>query len=85
MNKFLVFKSTTCGPCKMITPVIEDLQKQHNLEIETIWVDSEEGKAKADEFGVKGVPTIIKMNDFGDIEVSVGYKPKTYLEPWLLA
>jgi thioredoxin 1 len=85
MNKFLVFKSTTCGPCKMIAPVIDTLQEKYNLEIETIWVDTDEGKAKAVEYGVKAVPTIIKISEFGDMEVNTGYRPKDYLEPWMLA
>ena len=85
MNKFVFFKSKTCGPCRMVTPILEEIKNENSLNVETIFVDTDEGMEKAQELGVRSVPTIIKTNEFGELEVSIGFKTKEHLQAWMLA
>jgi len=84
MNKFVFFKSITCGPCKLLSPVVEYIVKTHNLDIENIFIDDPAGKEEAVKYGVTSIPTIIKINEFNEMSVSVGYKSKNKLESWML-
>jgi thioredoxin 1 len=81
--KFLLFKSTNCGACKMITPVVKQIQEENNLDLTELFVDEESGRDQAISYGIGAVPTIIKIDD-GIITKLVGYRPKKDLEEFLL-
>lgn len=81
MKKFLVFKSTTCGPCKMVTPIVESIKEENpDLDISIYFTDSDEGNLQAMSYGVSAVPTFIKIDEDGSMATIVGYRPKQALE-----
>lgn len=79
-GKVLVdFFAVWCGPCKMISPMLEEL-KNENPDTEVYKVDVDEQPELAAKFGIRGVPTIYFFKNGEIIEKSVGAQTKTYFQ-----
>ena len=64
--KVLKFEASWCGPCKMLSKVLEGAEGKYTTEIEV--VDIDENPELAKQYGVRGVPTMVKLD--GDKEVA---------------
>ena len=83
-NKELVlvdFWSTWCGPCRMLTPVLEELNSKTSIKIGKLNVDEVEEVAQA--FRVQSIPTIIAFKEGHIVDTRVGYMPINMLESWV--
>lgn len=68
------FFATWCGPCKMLTPVLEEFDESHSSEIKIIKVDVDKGVELAAEYGIQAVPTLILVNEGKEIKRTMGYQ-----------
>ena len=57
------FFATWCGPCRMQTPIIEELEKKMGEAIEVRKVDVDQNMELAEKFGIRVVPTLIIEKD----------------------
>ena len=56
-DKVLVdFYADWCGPCKMISPILEEIEKEENIEVVKVNVDDLQDLAK--QFGVMTIPNL---------------------------
>jgi len=53
------FYATWCGPCQMMQPILEDVSKQVGTLAKVIKVDVDKNPAAANQYQVRGVPTLI--------------------------
>ncbi len=53
------FYADWCGPCKMLSPVIEELARETKGKAKVIKVDIDKNPQAAAHYNVKGVPTVI--------------------------
>jgi thioredoxin 1 len=73
------FWAPWCGPCKMIAPVLEELDKEvSNLKIAKLNVD--DNPEAAGRFGVMSIPTLIVFKDGQPVDKVVGFQSKDALK-----
>jgi thioredoxin 1 len=53
------FHATWCGPCKTMSPILEDLKKQMGPKIRILKIDVDKNQDVAARFKVRGVPTFV--------------------------
>lgn len=71
-----------CGPCKMISPLLEDLSKTNgNVEFVKVDVDAEIDLASF--YGVQSIPTIMLFKNGEVVDKFNGFKPKTFIQELL--
>ena len=69
------FWATWCGPCKMLTPVVEQLAGQYDGKAIIGKVDVDENPDLAAQFAVMSVPTVIFFKNGKEIDRKVGAMP----------
>lgn len=73
------FWATWCGPCKMLAPVLDELDAEMGDDVKIVKIEVEENPVTAQEYGVMSVPTLLLFVD-GEMKArSGGYQPKELL------
>lgn len=73
------FFATWCGPCKMLTPVIEELSSELEGKAKFIKVDVDESGDIALKYQIVNVPTLKVFKNGEVVKTLVGFKPKEVL------
>lgn len=73
------FWAPWCGPCKMIAPVLEELDAELGEKVKIVKVDVDENQESAGKFGVMSIPTLLIMKDGEVVDKVVGFQPKEAL------
>ncbi|HEV3097529.1 MAG TPA: thioredoxin [Candidatus Dormibacteraeota bacterium] len=76
------FYADWCGPCKMLSPVLEQLATEHT-DVKITKVNVDEEPALAERYRVRGIPYVAVFRDGKLAQQVVGYKPKAALEAGL--
>lgn len=82
MSRVLQFHAEWCGPCKVVTPILREIaeERRSTLTLERLDIDTDQGGREAMYWNVKGVPTMIHLDEEGnEIARVVGAQPKTLL------
>ena len=53
------FYANWCGPCKMVAPILEELQKEYGEKLNIYKVNTEEQQELAGMFGIQSIPSIL--------------------------
>ena len=73
------FWAAWCGPCKMIAPVLEELDADMDDKVKIVKVDVDENQQTASEYGIMSIPTLLFMKDGETVDKVVGFRPKEAL------
>ncbi|MFD1863912.1 thioredoxin [Planococcus sp. FY231025] len=73
------FWAAWCGPCKMIAPVLEELDADMNGKVKIVKVDVDENQGTASQYGIMSIPTLLLMKDGETVDKVVGFRPKEAL------
>ncbi len=76
----LDFWATWCGPCKMISPIVEELAKDNAGKLKVGKVDVDVNQNLASSFGVQAVPTLLLFKGGRVVGQFVGVTSKTELQ-----
>ncbi len=57
------FFATWCGPCRMMTPILEDIKTELSDSVEIYKVDVDEDQKLARSFGIMSIPTLFIFVD----------------------
>ncbi|MFI3262138.1 MAG: thioredoxin [Rikenellaceae bacterium] len=70
------FYATWCGPCKKISPILEELASEYSKDIYIYKVDVDKSRAIAEAFGISAMPTLLFIPSDGDAQYVRGAQTK---------
>lgn len=73
------FYATWCGPCKRLSPILEELQKEYAGKLVIYKVNTEVERELAGAFGVQSIPTMLWCPKSGQPTITKGLMPKENL------
>lgn len=79
MKKVLRFTASWCAPCKGLAMTLDEIDSKLPMEVIDIDVHPE----VAQEYGIRGVPTLVMLDENIEIKRMSGTKTKADLEQWL--
>jgi thioredoxin 1 len=79
------FWAEWCGPCKMLSPILDEISNEHGLLVGKLNVD--ENPSKPIEYSISSIPTMVLFKSGQPVKTIIGAKPKHLLlkelEEWL--
>ncbi|HLS66266.1 MAG TPA: thioredoxin [Pseudogracilibacillus sp.] len=73
------FWAPWCGPCKMIAPVLEELDSDMGDKVKIVKLNVDDNQETAGEYGIMSIPTLLLMKDGNVVDQVVGFQPKEKL------
>lgn len=73
------FWAPWCGPCKMIAPVLNDIDVEMGDQVKIVKLNVDENADTTRKYGVMGIPALILFKDGEIVDQVVGYQPKEAL------
>ncbi|HVE12446.1 MAG TPA: thioredoxin [Elusimicrobiota bacterium] len=70
------FWAPWCGPCRMLSPVVEELGKEYAGRVEVAKINTDENGELAARYGIEAIPTLLLLKGGKVVERLVGLQPK---------
>jgi thioredoxin 1 len=77
------FWAPWCGPCQLITPIIEELAVDYDGKVAFAKVNTDEARNVAIKYGIMGIPTLKIFKGGEEIASVTGALPKDQLKQWI--
>lgn len=78
----LDFWAEWCGPCRMLSPIIDEVAASHP-EVKVGKVNVDEEQALAQQFNIMSIPTLVVFKDGKKVNEALGLMPKEQVESLL--
>jgi thioredoxin 1 len=83
------FWAPWCGPCRVVSPILDDLATQHSERVEFVKLNVDDNPASASRYNVLSIPTVILFERGEPQETVIGARSKSHYESvwqrWLSA
>jgi thioredoxin 1 len=73
------FWAPWCGPCKMIAPVLEEIDGEMDDKVQIVKLDVDENQETAGKYGVMSIPTLLLFKNGEVVDQVIGFQPKEAL------
>jgi len=83
MLKLIDFYADWCGPCQIMTPVLEELEKTLINKVTFTKVNVDVDMNMAQKYSIMSIPTFVLEKDGKEVDRKLGAIPKKTLEDWL--
>lgn len=77
------FWAPWCGPCRMITPVLEELAGEYEGKLKVTKVNVDEHQDAARQYGIASIPTLLLFKGGQLVDRAIGAMPKPQLEQFV--
>ncbi len=77
------FWAEWCGPCKMISPALEEISKEMDGRVQIAKMNIDDNPVTPQKYGVRGIPTLMLFRDGQVAATKVGAVPKNQLQEWV--
>jgi thioredoxin 2 len=77
------FWAPWCGPCRMVSPVVERLGHEHAGQLKVVKLDIDGAPQIAARYEVRGIPLLVLFRDGSERDRLVGAAPYPQLRNWL--
>jgi len=77
------FFASWCPPCSILTPILENLEKEYGGEVVFVKVNVDIAPQTSQKFGINPIPTVILLKDGKPIDGFVGLRPEPAIKEWL--
>lgn len=77
------FWAEWCGPCKMISPALEEIATELGGKVKVAKLNIDENPELAAQYGVRSIPTLMLFKGGEVADMKVGAAPKTALSAWI--
>ncbi len=77
------FWAEWCGPCKMISPALEEIAKEMDGRVQIAKMNIDDNPMTPQKYGVRGIPTLMMFRDGQVAATKVGAVPKNQLQEWV--
>ena len=79
----LYFSAAWCGPCKSLSPIMEDVSQEFDDRLNIVKVDVDKASELVAQHGIRSVPTLLLLDEGKVVDSKVGAVPKQYVTQWL--
>ena len=77
------FWAEWCGPCKQISPLLEEIAEEKEKVLNVIKLNIDENPQTPQKYAVRGIPTLILFKDGKLVDSKIGSMPKSSLMEWI--
>ncbi|MBX2834447.1 MAG: thioredoxin [Micavibrio sp.] len=77
------FWAEWCGPCKQLSPVVDELADELKGKVKVVKVNIDEAPEAPTKYGVRGIPTLMIFKGGELVDTRVGGMPKSQLSEWV--
>jgi thioredoxin 1 len=82
-NVVVDFWAEWCGPCRIMSPIIDELAKEYAGKVAFGKLNVDEARAIALQYGISAIPTLIFFKKGKAVSAVVGAYPKSELKKWI--
>lgn len=69
------FTATWCGPCKKVSPMMDQLAADYDGRVKVVKVDVDKNKSVAKQYGIRSIPAVLVIKSGELVETLVGMNP----------
>ena len=73
------FWAEWCGPCRMVSPILDEISNEHGDKLTIVKVNVDEEPALAQQYGITSIPALHVFKDGQVVKQIIGAKPKVSL------
>ncbi len=74
------FYADWCGPCKMVSPIVEELAGQYEGQLDVYKVNVDDSPEIAGQYQIMSIPTLMFFKNGVSVRTQIGFVPKPVLE-----